>query len=162
MRYILATILMCSLLTMGYAQKGKMKQQIEAARIALITERLDLTPAEAEKFWPVYNEFTSQRRALRMNFREERGRISAEQLSENQRKEILQKEIDLKQKELNLEKEYSQKVLNVISTQQMMSLRTAERDFKRMLLERVQQSRGQQMQRQQLKQKEQLRKRNNN
>jgi len=152
---------MCSLLHIGYAQKGKMKQQIEAARIALITERLDLTPAEAEKFWPVYNEFTSQRRALRMSFKEERSRISSEQLSEDQRKEILQKEIDLKQKELNLEKEYSQKVLNVISTQQMMSLRTAERDFKRMLLERVQQSRGQQMQRQQLKQKEQLRKRNN-
>ena len=153
---------MSSLLSMGYGQKGKMKQQIEAARIALITEKLELTPAEAEKFWPVYNEFTSQRRALRMSFKEERSRMNAEQLSEDQRKEILQKEIDLKQKELNLEKEYSQKVLNVISTQQMMSLRTAERDFKRMLLERVQQSRGLQMQRQQLKQKEQLRRRNNN
>jgi len=161
MRYLLTTILFFSLTGSGFGQNGKMKAKIEAARIALITERLDLSPAEAEKFWPVYNEFTSQRRELRSEFRTEKSKIGTEELSESQRKEILQKEIELKQKELNLEKEYSQKVLDVISTKQMMSLRTAERDFKRMLLERVQQNRGQQHQRQQLRDKQQQRPRNN-
>ncbi len=148
---------MCSLLSLGYAQKAKMKQKIEAARIALITERLDLSPKEAEKFWPVYNQFTSQRKELRDTYKQERSTIQKENLTEDQRKEFLKKEIDLKQKELNLEKEYSSKVLNVISTKQLMSLRTAERDFRRMLLERVQKNRGQQMQRQQMKHKQELR-----
>lgn len=161
MKYLATIVLMCSLISLGYGQKGKMKQQIEAARIALITERLDLSPKEAEKFWPVYNEFTSQRKALRNTYKQERSQINKEQMTEDQRKEILQKQIELKQQELNLEKEYSQKVLAVISTEQMMSLRTAERDFKRMLLERVQRNRGQQLQRQQMKQKQQQRLRNN-
>ena len=33
------------------AQNREMMQKIEAAKIALITERLELTPEQAEKFW---------------------------------------------------------------------------------------------------------------
>ncbi len=153
---------MCSLMTIGLSQSNKMKQKIEAARIALITERLDLSPKEAEKFWPVYNEFTSQRRSLRDSYRQERLQVKKEEMTEDQRKEVLQQQINLKQRELDLEKQYSNKVLDVISTKQMMSLRTAERDFKRMLLERVQNNRGRQVQQQQLKQRQQQKQRNNN
>jgi hypothetical protein len=32
------------------------RAQLESFRIQFITKKLDLTPAEAEKFWPVYNE----------------------------------------------------------------------------------------------------------
>ena len=32
------------------------KAQLESFRIQFITKKLELTPAEAEKFWPVYNE----------------------------------------------------------------------------------------------------------
>jgi hypothetical protein len=149
-------------MTIGLSQSNKMKQKIEAARIALITERLDLSPKEAEKFWPVYNEFTSQRRSLRDSYRQERLQVKKEEMTEDQRKEVLQQQINLKQRELDLEKQYSNKVLDVISTKQMMSLRTAERDFKRMLLERVQNNRGRQVQQQQLKQRQQQKQRNNN
>ena len=31
----------------------QVRQKVEAARIGLISERLGLTPAQAEKFWPV-------------------------------------------------------------------------------------------------------------
>jgi len=32
------------------------RERLEFFRIQFITKKLDLTPAEAEKFWPVYNE----------------------------------------------------------------------------------------------------------
>lgn len=32
------------------------KSEIMAQKVAFITQELELTPAEAEKFWPVYNE----------------------------------------------------------------------------------------------------------
>ena len=35
---------------------GENKEKLKAHKIAFITDRLQLTPAEAEKFWPVYNE----------------------------------------------------------------------------------------------------------
>ena len=35
-------------------QEPKVREKIEAARIAYITDQLALTPEEAEKFWPIY------------------------------------------------------------------------------------------------------------
>jgi len=133
------------------AQDEKMRDKIEAARIALITERLNLTPEQAQKFWPVYNEFTDKRRELRQEFDSQRPDSHPSELSEEERKQLVQKGLDLKQKELNLEKEYSDKILSVISTQQMLSLRQAEGDFRKMLIERIQNQRRQQMRQQQMR-----------
>ncbi|MFN7600376.1 MAG: hypothetical protein ACK5R0_03145, partial [Bacteroidota bacterium] len=38
-------------------QDPKVREKIQAARIALISEKVKLTPALAEKFWPIYREF---------------------------------------------------------------------------------------------------------
>jgi predicted O-linked N-acetylglucosamine transferase (SPINDLY family) len=48
-------------------QKQQFEQQrekIESQRIAFITQELDLTPAEAQAFWPVYNEYDKKRHEL--------------------------------------------------------------------------------------------------
>lgn len=42
----------------------KQKAQLESFRIQFITKKLDLTPAEAEKFWTVYNEQKEESRKL--------------------------------------------------------------------------------------------------
>jgi hypothetical protein len=47
----------------------------------------------------------------------------------------------LKQRELDLEKVYSERLLRVISAQQMLNLRKAEGDFQRIILEQIQQRR---------------------
>ena len=39
-------------------------EKIETARIALISERLELTPEQAEKFWPIYREFGNKRKEI--------------------------------------------------------------------------------------------------
>ncbi len=38
-------------------------RKLTAYKIAFFTQRLDLTPAEAEKFWPVYNDYLSAEEA---------------------------------------------------------------------------------------------------
>jgi hypothetical protein len=37
---------------------------LESLRIAFMTEQLALSPAEAEKFWPLYREYQTKRQAL--------------------------------------------------------------------------------------------------
>lgn len=54
------------------ARDPRARQRIEAARIAFITERLGLTPEEAEKFWPVYREFYQKRIELRQQLEQAR------------------------------------------------------------------------------------------
>jgi hypothetical protein len=46
------------------AQNG---DRIQALKIAYITKQLNLTPPEAEKFWPIYNLYTEEIRKIRIN-----------------------------------------------------------------------------------------------
>ncbi len=160
----LSIILIAFFLAFGaLAQSKEAMRKIESARIALITERLGLTPEQAEKFWPVYREYEMQQRALRKQFREARKNIDMENITEEQGKELMQIMMDLKQKELNLEKEYSKRLTRVISTQQLLKLRAAEKDFQRMLLKRLQHQRDRQMQnRKMMERREMFRDRRNN
>jgi len=51
------------LLLHGYfcsAQQESDKDQIEAVRMAYITNQLKLTPEEAQKFWPIYNNYIQE------------------------------------------------------------------------------------------------------
>jgi len=147
----------------AFAQNKEAMEKIESARIALITERLGLTPDQAEKFWPLYREYNQQRRLLREEFRNARQSIDKETLTEEQSKELMKKALEMKQRELNLENEYSQKMTRYISAQQMLQLRAAEHDFQQMVLKRIQNQRQMQDQNEKMMQKrEMMRERNNN
>lgn len=144
------------------AQDKKMRQKIESARIAMISERLNLTPEQAQEFWPVYNEFTNKRKQLRQDFQNQKPDAPISELSEKERRQLVQNGIDLKQKELDLERQYSTKILDVISTQQMLSLRKAEGDFRKMLIDRMDNQRRQQMRQQQFRRDQQIKRERNN
>ena len=115
------------------------KEKIKAARIGLITQRLGLTPEQAEKFWPIYNEFASKRQELVKEYKQaERGTAKTDP---KQQEALINLGLKLKQDEVALEKEYSSKILNVISAQQMLNLRQAEKDFRKIILNQLQQRR---------------------
>ena len=144
-------------------QDPKAKEKIESLKIALITERLGLTPAEAEKFWPVYREFSMKREELRKQYRDNRKNPDPSKTVEQNEKEALDQGLKLKQNELDLEKEYSGKLLNVVPAQKVMALRKAENDFRKMLIDQIQKRQMMQQQRQKQldKNDQRLRQRNN-
>jgi hypothetical protein len=133
----------------------KAREKIEAARIGIITNKLGLTPEQAEKFWPIYHEFAEKRIELRKEFRSEQEKIKPDQASQEQKQRLVELGLNLKQKELDLEKIYSGKLLNVISADQMLNLRTAERDFQRMLMNQLQQRREIQQRRENFRERNQ-------
>ncbi len=119
-------------------QDPKNLEKINAARIALISEKLKLTPAQAEKFWPVYREFTEQRMALRKQYREAERTQDVTKPKPDRDQELLKLGMMLKQQNLDLEKNCSERLLKVISAQQLLTLPKAEEEFRRMLLQRIQ------------------------
>ncbi len=127
------------------AQSPEAMQKIEAAKIALITERLELTPQQAEKFWPIYREFGKQRQDIRRDFDQARRTFDPNKASEEENKKMLEMANQVKERQLKLEREYSDRILKVITTRQLNNLRKAENDFKEMLLRRI---RAEQMKRQ--------------
>lgn len=126
------------------------KAKLEAARIALITERLGLTPEQAQKFWPIYNQYAEQRRQIQQDFRQAKQGMNIDKMTEEQRKAMVRARMEVKQKQLNLESKYSDRLMNVINTRQLMALKKAEDDFRAMIIRRLEQRRQQQLQRQRM------------
>lgn len=133
----------------------KAKEKIEAARIGVITNKLGLTPEQAEKFWPIYREFSDKRMELRKEFRAEQEKLNPDQATQEQKQRLVELGLNLKQRELDLERTYSGKLLNVISADQMLNLRAAERDFQRMLINQLQQRREMQQRRENFRERNQ-------
>ncbi len=51
----------------GIGQTLGDNEQLTAYKIAFFTQRLDLTPAEAEKFWPLYNDFSARKSKMQID-----------------------------------------------------------------------------------------------
>ena len=162
MKRVSIILILFLLSSAAFAQNRDAMKKIESARIALITERLGLSPEQAEKFWPVYRQYNMERREIRKEFREARQGVDMKSLTEEQSKQLVQKSMEMKQKELNLEKEYASRLTEVISTQQLFRLKNAEKDFQQMILKRIQEQRQRQDQNQKMMQRrEMMRDRNN-
>jgi hypothetical protein len=107
------------------------REKIRAAHAAYITERIGLTSSESEKFWPVYREYNEKKRELRQELR----RTSP---AEADHQKQLEMDLKLKQEELDLEKEYTGKLQQIIPAEKLVKLKQAEMDFRRLILRRVQ------------------------
>jgi hypothetical protein len=140
-------------------QDTKVRDKIEAARVAYITNQLELTPEEAEKFWPIYREFAQRRREIRREIRD----VGRNADTEKSDQEIVDQQFKARQKELDLEKDYSGRLLKVISAQKLRSLPQAERKFRQMILDQIQRRQMQQERQQNLRDRSQrqLQQRNN-
>ena len=142
MRHLITLVLTLTALGLR-AQNPSTMERVEAAKIALITERLELTPEQAEKFWPIYREFSEQQRNLRKEFNNLRTNHNPQTASEEENQKMLEMGMQIKERQLGLERTYSERMQQVITTRQLMSLRKAEDDFKEMLMKRIREQQGQ-------------------
>ncbi len=120
----------------GGGRKGQRLGQLENAKIAFITNRVSLTQDQAQKFWPLYNEFAAKRRELNRNGRLLRRDIT-EGMTDQQIRDTFTQSFASRQQELNLEKDYFDKFQKVISLRQVAQLFQAERDFTKEVIKRV-------------------------
>ncbi|MCF2442508.1 hypothetical protein L0657_00970 [Dyadobacter sp. CY345] len=144
---IFSLMLLCTLFSSAsaWAQRpsGEEMQKIQDAKIAIITNRLNLSPEQATGFWPVYNEYSQKRKDIHRAQRKIINDKKAEGKTDDQVLNNLKEVQDLKQKELDLEKEYQNKFLKVISASQVIELYKAERTFNDMLIQRLKQRKEQ-------------------
>lgn len=110
------------------------RERIRAAHAAYVTQRLELTPSEAEKFWPVYREYTEKRREIRQQLHDARR-------SGMDETKLLDLHLKIKQQELDLEKKYTDRLQKIISPDKVLKLRQAQLDFRKLILRQIQQRR---------------------
>ena len=120
-------------------QKGPIRDKIKAQRIAFITDRLNLSPDEATKFWPVYNQFSGELEEVKKQQNQLR-KTTNDKLAVMSDKEIdkaLEDELSAQQKSIDLQRKYMVELKKTIPTRKVAMLYKAERDFKIMLLKRM-------------------------
>lgn len=113
------------------------RQKIESAKIGMITNRLNLTTDQAPQFWAVYNEYNAKKQELNRRIRQLGNEPSRSNLSNNQLVDGLREINATKQKLADLDEEYMSRFLKVISPGQLNELYKTERDFNKILLNRL-------------------------
>jgi Spy/CpxP family protein refolding chaperone len=117
----------------GYGQDRNQtydKEKLDAARVAYITNRLDLKPAQAEKFWPVFNQYQEDRKVL-MEEMSALNRSVMEETDNERAKEKIGRRFEIQQKLMDREKEFMDKIIQVITPVQALKLNGVNRDFTR-------------------------------
>ena len=130
------SLLICLFLLTSFAfGQNNRQDKIKAAKIGMITDELNLTETQAEKFWPVYNAFTEKRKVILQQIR----KLNKDSDVQNDKEILLNQDevLKLKQKELDLEKDYRDDFLKVISVKQYNDMLQAEKKFNQMLLNKL-------------------------
>ncbi len=140
---------------------SKAQERIKNLRIAYISEKLGLSPDQAEKFWPMYRQFTLERSKLRNELKQAQIQNNSNNPDPQKQRELIDLGLKVKQRELDLEKDYSGRLLKVINAQQMLNLRKAEQEFRAMIINQLQQRRMMQQRKENFRDKNQQLKRRN-
>lgn len=142
MRNILIILLV---INTGLIAQNNRNDKIKALKTAFITERLDLSSSEAEKFWPIYNEYEKKMEALRKSERREiiiKFSNGMEAMSEAEASSLIDQSVAFREKEIGNRKRLLKDLRAVISAKKIIRLIKTEDDFKRKLLERMKQRRN--------------------
>ncbi|MCH8329902.1 MAG: hypothetical protein IH946_00735 [Bacteroidetes bacterium] len=142
-------LLICLLFiaSMGFAQPEDKKEKIKAMKIGYFTNELQLTTDEAQKFWPVYNEFQKEMEDLRKDRKENREYVKSNHLnmSDAELEKAVDKVITYSEKDVTIRKKYHSRFKEVLPMKKVLLFYKAEHEFKRVLLERIKQRRHESM-----------------
>jgi len=119
--------------------RGEMMQErMESQRVAFITQKLQLTPDEAAKFWPIYNEYRDKQQQLRRSAMADRieGGFPAD-MSDAEANNLIAKQFAMEENLLSLKREYYDKLKSAIPPRKIAQLNPIEMEFNRTVLEHI-------------------------
>lgn len=101
------------------------EEKIESLRIAYLTKQLNLSVEEAQRFWPLYNQYQHEMKKLAKDHREKR-----------------EDELEFEEKVLNLRKKYKSDFIRATSEEKFNQFMKADRDFKELLRKELEKRRA--------------------
>ncbi|MCY7329942.1 MAG: hypothetical protein LH618_15415 [Saprospiraceae bacterium] len=145
----LALMIVTTFQAMAQAQpEAKAADRIRAYRVAVYTEVLQLTAEEAQSFWPIFNEYAASREKLQQQMRPDR---QLDAMSDAEVEEYVRKYFDVRQQEMNLEKDLATRLRKVLPIRKIAKLPAAEREFREGLVRKLQALRERKVERQNLR-----------
>jgi Skp family chaperone for outer membrane proteins len=114
------------------------KEKIKALKVSFITEELNLSSNEAQKFWPIYNKYDEEQYRLKNKLRSELKKLLKsdviDKLTEQEAENLVTLKLETDKKLFDLNKEYVTKFKKIISYQKIIKLQVVEMEFTRKLM----------------------------
>ena len=118
-----------------FAQSGKLsedkRKEFEAQKVAFFTQEMDLTPEEATKFWPLYNEMQQKIRVENDKIRDLTCRKDKKDLKN------LEIMLSAEQAVRDIKKEYIEKLTKALSAKKVWMMIQAEQKFHHQLWKKM-------------------------
>jgi hypothetical protein len=114
----------------------EMFEKIKAEKISFFTSKLDLTPSEAQAFWPVYNEFEKKRFDI-MREKHKFERMPDEEfakLNEAELEKMTNSYIQSFEAEAQLLKDYNKQFLKILPKKKVLMMYRTENEFRSHLI----------------------------
>lgn len=138
-KLLFITVLLLFTSSNVFSQKMN-RQNIKLLKTAFITDAIALQPKEAEKFWPIYNQYSDQIQQLK--FKLEGGKMQEikaaggiDNISESKAKEIINQSLIHEKEIFEAKTKMIEELSKIISAHQIVRLQKAERDFNKRILQ---------------------------
>lgn len=140
-RLIIIALVSVFAATSLFAQERKgpspeMFEKIKAEKISFFTSKLDLTPSEAQTFWPVYNEFEKKRFDIQRQIHdfERMPNEKFASLSESQLEKLTNEYIESFEQQASLIKEYNKQFMKILPKKKVLLMYRTENEFRSHLI----------------------------
>ncbi len=139
-------LLCCFSFTQALAQpvQREQKDEIDARRIGFITSEMELTPEEAQVFWPVYNKYRAEVETLKKSRASElmSAKINFDDYTDEQVDKVIENDFNSRQKELDILRKYNSEYKKILPVKKVAKLYRAEQLFKISLLKDMRQEKA--------------------
>ncbi len=119
-KYLLIVCLLAGSFTVAVAQDGggdaqNQEKRIQALYVAYVTQQLQLTPDEAQKFWPVHTQFAADLKSIKREL----------------------PELDKQQARLDIKKKYQENFNKIIGANRCERFFRMEGEFRKKLMDKM-------------------------
>lgn len=120
-------------------QDRKWQDRVNAEKIAYLTTVMELTPKEAQSFWPLYNKATKESEVAMgafMRAYEELDRAVKQGKPANEISALVNKYVEAEKASRSIDAKYVPQYLKIISAEKVAKLFVGEEDFRRIQMRR--------------------------
>jgi hypothetical protein len=112
----------------------RVRERIQAARVAYITERLNLNTKESQQFWAINNEYEAAKRSIKQQY-QSGGNLEA--MSDAEAEKRLRQQLKMEEELLELKQSYIERFLEVVPARKVVLFQKADKEFRLELLRKV-------------------------
>ena len=130
---IVITIFLSALTSLQAQDKNAHREQIKAMKVAFITQELSMTPQVAQKFWPVYNKYEIDKRALHKRENVDWDNIGT--ISDTKAEEMLKEYLAVEREEYVIKRQLFSDLRKILSAKEIVLLHKLEADFNKKMIQ---------------------------